>query len=53
LKKYSNSIVFTDLNIHLLLVRDDCSVEHLTPEAVNPFLRNLNRYLLENGLHAA
>jgi hypothetical protein len=45
LKKYSSSVVFTDLNIHLLFVRDDASVEVLPPEAINPFLRDLNRWI--------
>jgi hypothetical protein len=45
LKKYTSSVVFTDLNIHLLFVRDDASVEVLPPEAINPFLRDLNRWI--------
>jgi len=42
LNKYTNSIIFTDLEIHLLLVRDDLSVELISPDKVNRFLRNLN-----------
>lgn len=42
LKKYTSSIVLTDLNIHLLLVRDDLSLELIPPEEINQFLRELN-----------
>ncbi|MBN2502698.1 MAG: hypothetical protein JXB38_18105 [Anaerolineales bacterium] len=49
LKKYSNSIIFLDLNISLLLVREDASLQVLTPEAVNPFLRDLNRLIGRRG----
>jgi hypothetical protein len=45
LKKYSNSIIFIDLNISLLLVRDDASLEVIAPDAANPFLRDLNRLI--------
>lgn len=46
LRKYSNSIIFTDLAIHLLLVRDDLSVEMILPEDVNEFLRDLNTLIV-------
>ena len=49
LKKYSNSIIFLDLNISLLLVREDTSLQMLTSEAVNPFLRDLNRLIGRRG----
>jgi len=42
LNKYSNSIIFVDLDIHLLTVQDGNSIQHYTPELVNEFLRNLN-----------
>jgi hypothetical protein len=48
LKKYSNSIIFIDLDISLLLVRDDATVELVAPEGVNPFLRDLNRLIGRN-----
>lgn len=46
LKKYSRSVVFNDLQIHLLLVREDGSVEMIVPIEVNDFLKNLNSYIL-------
>ena len=49
LKKYSNSIIFLDLNISLLLVRDDASLEVIAPNLVNPFLRELNRLIGRRG----
>ena len=42
LKKYTSSIVLMDLKIHLLLVRDDLSLELILPEEINRFLRELN-----------
>ena len=45
LKKYSNSIIFLDLNISLLLVRDDARMQAIAPEGVNSFLRDLNRLI--------
>ncbi|KAA3643442.1 MAG: hypothetical protein DWQ07_23295 [Chloroflexi bacterium] len=45
LKKYSNSVVFVDLEVHLLLVRDDGSVEDMIPGKVNHFLRYLNEII--------
>lgn len=42
LNKYSNSIVFEDLDIHLLLVRESGELEHFPPYQVNAFLRKLN-----------
>lgn len=41
LKKYSNSIVFEDVGISLLLVQDDGSVDFVKPGDVNEFLRRL------------
>ncbi|MHC1610868.1 MAG: hypothetical protein ACXQTW_04610 [Candidatus Methanospirareceae archaeon] len=41
LKKYSKSIVFEVLNIHVILVRDDESVEVIPPKDVRAFLRNI------------
>ena len=45
LKKYTRSIVFADLHIHLLLVREDQSLEVIMPGEVNAFLKNLNPYI--------
>lgn len=45
MKKYTNSTVFVDLNIHLLLVRDDDSVLYISAERVNEFLEDLNSYV--------
>lgn len=45
LKKYSNSIVFEDLDLSLFLVRAKGNVIALEPQAVNPFLRNLNEWI--------
>lgn len=42
LNKYSNSIIFEDLGIHLLLAHDDGRIEHYVPDDVNLFLRKLN-----------
>lgn len=42
LNKYSNSIVFEDLGIHLLLVRKSGELEHFPPNQVNAFLGRLN-----------
>ena len=47
LKKYSNSIVFNDLAIHLLLVEDDASINHLSPTEVSPFLREMDTYIIK------
>lgn len=46
LKKFSNSIVFTDLDVSLLLVEDDLSVKQIESDNVNNFLQELNRYIL-------
>jgi hypothetical protein len=40
LPKYSKSLVFEKLNIHLILVRDDKSVEIIEPDKVIGFLSN-------------
>ena len=45
MKKYTRSVVFEDLQIHLLLARDDGSVEDIPPGEVNLFLIDLNRYI--------
>src|SRR3990172_123030 len=45
LKKYSNSIVFEDLGLHLFLVTGEGAVDELIPQEVNPFLRDLNRWI--------
>ena len=41
LKKYSKSLVFEVLNIYIILVRDDESVEVIHPKDVRAFLRNV------------
>jgi hypothetical protein len=48
LKKYSNSIVFEDLNLSLFLVRAAHEVLTLNPPDVNAFLRDLNRFIADN-----
>lgn len=45
LKKYSNSIVFEDLGLHLFLVQDNGVVMELEPSGVNLFLRDLDRWI--------
>lgn len=45
LKKYSNSVVFEDVGISLLLIGQPQPV-WLRPAEVNPFLRRLDRWLL-------
>jgi hypothetical protein len=45
LKKYSNSIVFEDLGLHLFLVQTDGAVMELQPSGVNLFLRDLDRWI--------
>ena len=42
LKKYSKSIIFEILNIHLILIRDDESVEIISPENIIKFLTSIN-----------
>lgn len=49
LKKYSNSVVFEDLELGLLLVLAPGDVIQLQPGEVNTFLRNLNRWLAGQG----
>jgi hypothetical protein len=44
LKKYSNSIIFEDLGIHLLLAGRG-GLEFLPPTEVNHFLRGLDRWV--------
>jgi hypothetical protein len=48
LKKYSNSIVFEDLGLSLLLVSGAQDVTLLLPAEVNPFLRSLDRFIAGN-----
>lgn len=45
LKKYSNSIVFEDLGLHLFLVQASGEVMELQPSGVNLFLRDLDRWI--------
>jgi hypothetical protein len=47
LKKYSNSIIFEDVGIHLLLVEDSAQVRLLAPTEVNSFLRDLDNYIID------
>ena len=42
LKKYSKSIIFEMLNIHLILIRDDKSVEIISPANIIKFLTSIN-----------
>ncbi len=42
LKKYSKSIIFEILNIHLILIRDDESVEIISPKNIIKFLTSIN-----------
>ncbi|MBX3047688.1 MAG: hypothetical protein KIT46_08350 [Anaerolineales bacterium] len=44
LKKYSNSVIFEDLGIHLWLASQAEWIE-LQPTQVSPFLRDLNRWI--------
>ncbi len=46
LKKYSNSVVFEDLNLYLFLVDNDGEILELEPSGVNPFLRDLDRWIV-------
>jgi hypothetical protein len=50
LKKYSNSIVFEDLGIHLLLARSEKRVMMLPPEEVTAFLQGLDRWIVGEGV---
>jgi hypothetical protein len=45
LKKYSNSIVFEDLGLHLFLVHENGAVMELEPSGINLFLRDLDRWI--------
>jgi hypothetical protein len=45
LKKYSNSIVFEDLGLHLFLVQPNSEVIDLRPSGVNLFLRDLDQWI--------
>jgi len=42
LKKYSKSIIFEMLNIHLILIRDDESVEIISPKNIIKFLTSID-----------
>jgi hypothetical protein len=42
LKKYSRSLVFELLNIHIILVRDDESIEVIHPKDVRSFLSTID-----------
>lgn len=46
LKKYSSSPVFIDLNIFLILVREGHPIEIVMPDQINPFLKNLNKFIV-------
>jgi len=48
-KKYSNSIVFEDLGLHLFLVQTSRQVMELEPSGVNLFLRDLDRWIAQRG----
>jgi len=41
LPKYSKSVIFETLNLHLILVRDDKSIEIVTPKDVRKFLSKI------------
>lgn len=45
LRKYSNSSVFEDLTLHLLLVSSTEEINMLKPGEVNAFLRDLNKWI--------
>jgi hypothetical protein len=45
LKKYSNSIVFEDLQLSLFLVTSAQKIMDLRPHQVNPFLQNLDTWI--------
>lgn len=45
LKKYSRSVIFEDLSIHLWLFLTPGELIELAPAAVGPFLQDLNRWI--------
>lgn len=47
LKKYSNSIVFEDLGLHLFLITGAKAFDILSPSEINPFLRDLDQWIAE------
>ena len=47
LKKYSNSIVFDDLDLSLYLITGKQAIDTFPPGEVNEFLRNLNEWIAE------
>lgn len=42
LKKYSNSIIFEKLNIHIILVKEDETVDVINPKDVRAFLTTID-----------
>lgn len=53
LKKYSNSIVFEDLGLHLFLVTSETAVDALKPNEVNPFMRDLDKWIATRAQNSA
>ena len=49
LKKYSNSIVFEDLQLSLFLVENDGEVLELEPSGANLFLRDLDQWIAQRN----
>ncbi|HSS97422.1 MAG TPA: hypothetical protein VLK33_10340 [Terriglobales bacterium] len=49
LYKYSNSIVFEDLDLSLYLITGNAAIDILPPGEVNEFLRNLNEWIAERN----
>ncbi len=49
LKKYSNSIVFEDLGLSIFLVTGDEAIDVLGPQEINPFLRDLDKWIATNS----
>lgn len=45
LKKYSNSVVFEDLGLSLYLIRGEADLVVLSPQEINPFLRELDDWI--------
>jgi hypothetical protein len=45
LKKYTNSTVWEDLRLHLLLVREDGMFEVIAPEMIHDLLAGLDRHI--------
>jgi hypothetical protein len=53
LKKYSNSIVFEDLGLHLFLVTGEKAVDVLKPNEVNMFMRDLDKWIATRAQKSA